>query len=117
MARLHTLTDNQRKALRRVRRIVELFRNIEPRIPSSYMDAFLSVALKPGGGPTDYARDLGTSQPLASRVLLEIGMLKSRNQGDVAVDRGHGKRLKGTEHMATAFMILVFLFVIGGVGR
>jgi hypothetical protein len=42
-------------------------------MPSSYIDAFLLVALKPGASPTDYARDLGTIQPIASRILLELG--------------------------------------------
>jgi DNA-binding MarR family transcriptional regulator len=46
---------------------------VEPRMPSSYMEAFLVVALKPGYGPTEYAKELGTIQPIASRILLEIG--------------------------------------------
>jgi hypothetical protein len=79
---MHTLSDDERKVLRKVRRLIALFRAIEPRIPSSYMDAFLAVSLKPGEGPTEYARDLGILQPLASRLLLEIGATKSRNQGE-----------------------------------
>ena len=42
-------------------------------MPSSYMSAFLAVAMNPGAGPTDLARVMGTIQPIASRVLQEIG--------------------------------------------
>lgn len=57
----------------RLLQAVNTFREIELAFPASYMATFLLVALKPGGGPTDYARYLGTKPPVASRMLLEVG--------------------------------------------
>lgn len=71
--RIHEPSEVELKALRRAKRMIELFRTLEPRMPSSYIDAFLTVALKPGLGPTEYARELHTLQPIASRILMEIG--------------------------------------------
>ncbi len=68
-----TLSEGDLFLLRRLRLIIQIFRRLEGRIPSSYMDAFLLVAITPGLGPTEYARGLGTSQPVASRILLELG--------------------------------------------
>jgi DNA-binding MarR family transcriptional regulator len=50
-----------------------------PSMPSSYVAAFLAVALKPGQPVSEYARDIGTIQPIMSRILLEIGQ-KSRQR-------------------------------------
>lgn len=61
------------QALGRIRIVVEEFRRLYPAMPSAYLDAFLAVALSPGLGPTDYARMTGTTQPVMSRLLLEIG--------------------------------------------
>jgi DNA-binding MarR family transcriptional regulator len=69
--------DDSIKAQRLLHAINE-FRDIESAFPASYMAAFLLVALKPGGGPTDYAKHLGTVPPVASRMLLEVGE-KQRN--------------------------------------
>ena len=61
------------QSLRRLRIAVEEFRRIYPAMPTAYLDAFLAVALKPGLGPTEYAKMLGSTQPIMSRLLLEIG--------------------------------------------
>lgn len=64
--------DDAIKAQRLLQAINE-FREIESAFPASYMAAFLLVALRPGGGPTDYAKYLQTIPPIASRMLLEVG--------------------------------------------
>jgi hypothetical protein len=61
------------KSLGRLKDAIGAFRNLEPNLPASYIDAFLAVALRPGQGPTDYAAMIGTIQPVASRTLMEIG--------------------------------------------
>lgn len=61
--------------------VVDLFRAREPKMPISYMLGFLAVAMDPGKGPSDYARALGTIQPVMSRILLEIGK-KARHRGE-----------------------------------
>jgi hypothetical protein len=71
--RFHELTDEEQTSLAKLKRSIELFRELESRIPSSYIDAFLAVALDPGKGPTAYAKAMNTIQPIASRALLEIG--------------------------------------------
>lgn len=71
--RFHELNEEERKALKALKRCIELFRELDSRMPSSYIDAFLSVALEPGKGPTGYAQMMNTIQPVASRVLLEVG--------------------------------------------
>jgi len=86
--RLHELSDEDRKDLRKVKRVIEIFRNLDQRMPSSYMDAFLAVATDPGKGPTAYAKDLNMVQPIAARVLLEIGpKARSRDEPLALVDR------------------------------
>ena len=78
------VTEEDLRKLKTVWRTIEAFRSIDPKMPSSYMAAFISVAMEPGLGPTEYARRLGTHQAIASRVLLEIGP-KSRLK-----DSGYG---------------------------
>lgn len=79
--------DDIRKAMR-FYQAVNAFRTIDPKIPSSYVAAFMAVAMKPGQGPTEYAKMLGTIQPIASRVLLEIGIkAREREKALGLVDR------------------------------
>lgn len=86
--KFHELDDDQRKLFRRLKRTIEAFRSLYPNMPTSYVDAFLSVVLEPGKGPSDYAEDMGTIQPIASRVLLEIGTkARLRDEGLHLVDR------------------------------
>ncbi len=61
--------------------IVSAFREVHPKMPTSYAQAFLAVAMHPGQGPTEYAKMIGTMQPIASRILLEIG-IKARERDD-----------------------------------
>ena|SRR5215204_5236996 len=69
-------------------RVVSAFRKVDPKMPTSYMAALLAVAMKPGHGPTEYAKDLGTIQPIMSRILLEIGVpVREGAQGLGLVDR------------------------------
>ena len=67
------ITNYERDALGTAASLINAFRAIDPRMPSSYMSAFLAVAMNPGEGPTQYARAMGTIQPIASRILQEIG--------------------------------------------
>ena len=61
------------RTLSRLRDVVGAFRGLEPNLPAAYIDTYLAVALKPGLGPSDYAVMLGTIQPTASRLLMEVG--------------------------------------------
>jgi DNA-binding MarR family transcriptional regulator len=62
--------------------VVQIIRKQEPKMTTSYLVAFLAVAMDPGKGPTAYAERLGTIQPVMSRVLLEIGKkARSRETG------------------------------------
>lgn len=79
--KVHKLSDDDAKALGKVRAIINVFREADHKIPASYIAAFLAVALEPGKGPTHYAQQLGTVQPIMSRLLLEIGQ-KSRHRDE-----------------------------------
>lgn len=75
--KVQKLSDADAAAMRKVQRIIEAFQRIDHKIPSTYIAAFIAVALDPGKGPTQYAKALNSTQPLVSRFLLEIGQ-KSR---------------------------------------
>jgi len=67
--------------------ITNAFRAREPKMTAGYIAAFMAVARHPGQGPTDYARMLGTVQPVMSRTLLEIGKkARQREEGLGLVD-------------------------------
>ncbi len=66
--------------LRAATEMLDAFRAVEPSIPSSYIAAFLAVAMDPGHGTAHYSKSLGMLQPVGSRVLLEIGQ-KTRTGG------------------------------------
>lgn len=86
--KFHELGDEERKIFKRLKRTIDTFRTLYPNMPSSYIDAFLCVVLEPGKGPSDYAIDMNTIQPIASRVLLEIGTkARLRDEGLHLVDR------------------------------
>jgi len=70
--------DEDARALRVVMDVMRVFRDESPTIPVSYAMAFLLVALKPGGGSTDYMNDLDTIQPIMSRILLALGHKERR---------------------------------------
>lgn len=56
------------------------FRAIDPDLTLSYAEAFLAVAEKPGHGPTEYAKSLGSVQPVVSRLLHELGSRSRRKE-------------------------------------
>jgi DNA-binding MarR family transcriptional regulator len=58
-------------------RVIDIFREYDTAFPASYIAAFLLVAMNPGKGSSEYARDLGLAQAVTSRLMLEIGQ-KSR---------------------------------------
>lgn len=72
------LPSDEALQVERLARVIDIFREFDTAFPSSYIAAFLLVALKPGKGGTDYARELGLAQAVTSRLLLEIGP-KTRN--------------------------------------
>jgi DNA-binding MarR family transcriptional regulator len=75
----------------KLERVIDTFREVDPAMPSSYIRMFLAIAKKPGHGSSVYARDLGMVQPVASRIILELGQ-KTRSGGpgyellDAAID-------------------------------
>ena len=73
-------TGQEATTLDRLSMVIDAFRLVDPKMPSSYISAFLAVARKPGFGPSEYAKMIGTIQPIMSRVLLEIGP-RSREGG------------------------------------
>jgi len=90
--------DETLSCLMLVSEAVDVFRAVEPSIPSSYIAAFLAVAMDPGNGTVHYSKQLGMLQPVASRVLLEIGQKTRTGQpglGLVAAEYDlHDLRLK-----------------------
>jgi DNA-binding MarR family transcriptional regulator len=81
------LNEEDEIAVERLRRAVDVFREIDTALPASYLAAFLLVAARPGGSTTEYAAEMGQAQAVTSRILLEIGK-KSRtgNPGHELVD-------------------------------
>lgn len=71
--RFAELPEDEVNRLEALTRAIEVFREVDSAFPASYMAAFLMVAIKPGLGTSEYARRLGMLQPVASRILLEIG--------------------------------------------
>lgn len=104
--KFHELSKDEMEALEKVIRIIQAFRDVEPRMPTSYADAFLQVARRPGEGPTEYAKHLHTTQPAASRLLIEIGsteQARERNTGLGLVDRQiSAQSLRNQEYFLTA---------------
>lgn len=67
--------------IEKLSRVIDHFRLVDSKMPTSYVAAFLAVTMKPGNGPTEYARMCGTIQPIISRILLEIGPKARRGEG------------------------------------
>ena len=74
------LSQDDARRISRVFAILEAFREVAPTLPASYAQAFLAVAMKPGQPSGAYAKAIGMIQPVASRILLEIGK-KTRTGG------------------------------------
>lgn len=77
--RFAELPDDTFERIELLARAMEVFREYGPNFPMSYALAFLLVALKPGRGVNEYAKEMGSLQPVASRALLEIGPKSSRH--------------------------------------
>lgn len=77
----HEPTDAELRALDKLIATIDVFRVLEPTIPSSYIRLFLQIARSPGKGITEYARELGMIGAVASRIYLEIGP-KKRGGGE-----------------------------------
>ena len=79
--------EDDARTIRAVLDVLRLFREEAPTVPVSYAMAFLQVALKPGGGSTDYMGSLDTIQPNMSRILLSLA---NRERGKVYGESGYG---------------------------
>lgn len=77
----HLLDREQHVKAEKFLHAMELFRDLSPAITANYVTALMLVALKPGGGPTDYAKDLETSSGVVSRWMLELGE-RARDGGE-----------------------------------
>ena len=84
--RAQPYTDTELRRLRALALVVRDFRELSPAFPSSYMLAFLAVAMRPGGGSTDYMQTLETAQPVASRILIALGPKGRSSEGFGLVD-------------------------------
>ena len=74
MEKFAELGNDEAIKVERLLRALEVFREeVDGALPASYMMAFLMVALNPGKGTGDYGKAMGVSQPVISRILLEIG--------------------------------------------
>jgi hypothetical protein len=103
--RFEPLEGADATAVEKLSRAIDHFRLVDPKMPTSYVSAFLSVAMRPGEGPTEYARMMGTIQPIVSRILLEIGPKARRGNGPGLglVDRVvHESSLRNQRYFLTA---------------
>lgn len=66
-------TTSEARGILRASWIVHEFRSAGHRLTANNIAAFLAVANSPDLGPTEYAKLLGTMQPVASRWLLDLG--------------------------------------------
>jgi DNA-binding MarR family transcriptional regulator len=80
-------TDEDAAVLRRLDAVLSNFQSHGINA-ISHVRALLQVALDPGVGPAEYARKLGTLQPVASRLLLDISTETSQGKTGLGlVDR------------------------------
>jgi DNA-binding MarR family transcriptional regulator len=77
----HLLEREQHVKAEKFLHALEMFRELNPAITGNHIASLLLVALKPGGGPTDYAKDLETTSGIVSRWMLELGE-RSRDGGE-----------------------------------
>lgn len=68
-----SLSTTEARGILRASWIVHEFRSAGHRMTANNIAAFLAVANSPDLGPTEYAKLLGTMQPVASRWLLDLG--------------------------------------------
>lgn len=70
--KLHGIAPTDARALMRMAWSIDRFRAVHPGATLRQASAFLAVAISPGHGPTEYAKALGTIQPICSRWLLDL---------------------------------------------
>jgi len=75
------LSPSDTHALMRLAWALSRFREVYPKATLRQASAFLAVAVTPGYGPTEYAKALGTVQPVASRWLLDLGSNGREHEG------------------------------------
>lgn len=86
-AQKHRLVHKDDITLNRLASALDILLAINPKMPLTYARAFVEVARNPGKGPTVYGLAMNMAQPVASRVLLEIGPnTRHRDQPDHLVD-------------------------------
>lgn len=71
--KLHLLEREQHIKAEKFLHAIDVFREVNPGMSANYIKALMLVALKPGGGPTDYAKDLELTSGNVSRTMLELG--------------------------------------------
>lgn len=79
------LTEDEIRILMKLNAAIDILRSYDHKIPASYISAALNVAINPGNGPTHYAKAMGTIQPIASRLLLEIGEKARHRDGPLGL--------------------------------
>ena len=91
-AEKYALERDEHLRVERFRNAFALIRQLNPSMSGNLVECLLLVTLKPGGGPTDYAKDLEVTSGQVSRWMLELGE-RARDGGD-----GHGliQRLGGS---------------------
>jgi DNA-binding MarR family transcriptional regulator len=75
------LNPSDTRALMRLAWALDRFREVYPKATLRQASAFLAVAITPGYGPTEYAKALGTVQPVASRWMLDLGANGREHEG------------------------------------
>ena len=87
-SRFHTLSNEDRRTLMNIRDIIDIFLELDRKMPLIYVRTFIEVALNPGKGSTAYGSAIGTGQPQMSRLLLEIGpQARFREHGLKLIDQ------------------------------
>jgi DNA-binding MarR family transcriptional regulator len=72
--------EDTSKQLRSLMEITRAFRDLSPTFPVAYMHAYLAICLNPGEGASEYMRELEVSQPVASRIILALGVKSRRGE-------------------------------------
>jgi len=67
------LTEEEIGLLTKLSAAMDILRSLDHKIPTSYISAILNVAISPGNELTHYARLMNIIEPIAARIILEIG--------------------------------------------
>lgn len=80
-----TLDEDTRAYLRSLRLALEPFNDLNPRMPLSYVMAFLQVAEEEGLPVADYAKKRDISPTVMTRNLLDIGDLNRQREPGLGI--------------------------------